>query len=533
MAPRAGAPTVLALSGISLRFGSLLANDDISLTLAEGEVLALLGENGAGKSTLVSILFGHYVADAGTVEVFGRLLPPGDTARALAAGIGMIHQHFTLAENLTVLDNVMLGMRSLWQPRSGGTALRRRLETVMNDFGLRVDPAARVADLSIGERQRVEILKALIREARILVLDEPTAVLTPQEARTLFETLARFTARGLSLIFISHKLDEVMRVADRVAVLKQGRKVYEAAIAETSKQQLAQAMVGDGLAMHQPSGGGAAASRIGPPVLELADVTVGRGRGGDRRLLLDGIDLVVHGGEIVAIAGVSGNGQQALADLLAGERAAETGAVTVAGRALAARPRDWITAGVGRIPADRLHAGVVGDASVAENAIVSRLPRWLVDRRAMRAGAQAIVDGYDVRLRSLTQPIRLLSGGNIQKFIVGRELSCEPRLVVACQPTWGLDIGAVAFVHERLRAARARGAAILLISEDLEEIFALADRTAVIHGGHLGPARPTAEWTAESIGLAMAGATESTSPDGLATPTATRTPGAAVGEGGR
>jgi simple sugar transport system ATP-binding protein len=455
----------------------------------------------------------------------------------------MIHQHFTLAENLTVLDNVMLGMRSLWDPRSGRAAIRRRLETVMSEFGLRVDPAARLADLSIGERQRVEILKALIREARILVLDEPTAVLTPQEARTLFETLARLTARGLSLIFISHKLEEVMRVADRVAVLKQGRKVYEAEIAQTSRQQLAQAMVGEALATLQPRADGAAMSRVGAPVLTLADVTVsrsrsrsrsrGRSRRGERRLLLDRIDLVVHGGEIVAIAGVSGNGQQALADLLAGERATARGSLTVAGRALAARPRDWIRAGVARIPVDRLHAGVIGDASVAENAIVSRLPRWFVDRRAMHAGAQEIVDRYDVRLRSLSQPIRLLSGGNIQKFIVGRELSAEPRLIVACQPTWGLDIGAVAFVHERLRVARDRGAAVLLISEDLEEIFALADRTAVIHGGHLGPARPTDEWTAEAIGLAMAGAVGAGSEEGLATPSAATMPAAAGGAGGR
>lgn len=499
-----GAPIVLAISGITLRFGSLLANDDISLTLARGEVLALLGENGAGKSTLVSILFGHYVADAGSIRVFDRLLPPGDTARALAAGIGMIHQHFTLAENLTVLDNVMLGMTSLWRLGSGRGAVRRKLEATMAACGLQVDPDARVAELSVGERQRVEILKALVRDVRILVLDEPTAVLTPQEASSLFETLARFAELGLSLIFITHKLDEVMRVADRVAVLKRGRKVYEAAIGNTSAQTLARAMVGDAfvdLGAQQRE-----AVEPGAPVLTMVGLGVTAPAGaGAARPALAGVDLTVHEGEIVAIAGVAGNGQQTLADVLAGELAADEGRVTVAGEALPASPRAWLNAGVARIPVDRLHAAVVGDLSVAENAVLPDLPRWLLDRPGMQRRARRIVDTYDVRLRSIDQPIRGLSGGNIQRFVVGRELRAAPRLIIACQPTWGLDIGAVAFVHRQLLAARARGAAVLLMSEDLEEVFSLADRIAVIHAGKLGPAQPAAAWSPESIGLAMAG----------------------------
>ena len=501
---------VLRLSGITRRFGALVANDGITLDLAAGEVLALLGENGAGKSTLVSILFGHYVADAGTIEAFGRPLPPGDPAAALAAGIGMVHQHSTLADNLTVLDNVMLGTEPLWRPLSRRREGRARLVATAERFGLAVDPDARVARLSVGERQRVEILKALTRDARVLILDEPTAVLTPQESEALFTTLRGMVAEGLSVIFISHKLDEVLRVSDRIAVLRAGRLVAAMPSRGTSKAALAEAMVGRAVAPPV-----AKPHARGDVVCVLDRVAMRGERVGER---LDGVSLALHAGEITAIAGVAGNGQAALVDLLCGMRAADAGSVTLGGAALPADPRGWIDAGAARIPDDRREVGTLGDLPVWENAIAERYRRpfasgGIVRRRSARAYARRLVDRYDVRGAGIDTPVRTLSGGNMQKRIVGRALSGGaskpdaylPTLIVASQPTWGLDAGAVAWVHQQLLDACARGSAVLLVSEDLDEIFALADRIAVIHGGRLVPPRPAKQWTLAEIGLAMAG----------------------------
>jgi ABC-type uncharacterized transport system ATPase subunit len=501
---------VLRLTGITKRFGSLLANDGITLELARGEVLALLGENGAGKSTLVSILFGHYVADAGGVEAFGAPLPPGDPAAALAAGIGMVHQHFTLADNLSVLDNVTIGVEPWWRPVSRRAAARAKLVDLARRFGLAVDPDARVGDLSIGEKQRVEILKALFRDARILILDEPTAVLTPQESARLFDTLRAFVASGLSIVFISHKLGEVLAVSHRVAVLRQGRLEAVLPAAGTDAARLAQLMVGR--TVERPArepAHGVPASAQGTPALVLRDVDVVDGA----RRLLDRVSLEVRPGEVVAIAGVAGNGQQPLAELLCGLRAPDAGELRVEGRALAASPAAFVAAGVGRIPEDRHHLGAIAEASVAENAVAEHYReapyargRWRVDRAAIRAAASRIVADYDVRCRGLDQPTRQLSGGNMQKLILGRVLSRSPRLIVADQPTWGLDVGAVAWIHGRLLAAARAGAAIVLISEELDEIVELADRIAVISHGRLSDARPVADWSTETLGLAMMGA---------------------------
>ena len=504
---------VLTLSRITKRFGALVANDDISLQLQAGEVLALLGENGAGKSTLVSILFGHYVADAGQITVFGQALPPGDPKAALDAGIGMVHQHFTLADNLNVLDNVMLGSEALWQPFTRRHAARARLLEVAKRFGLGVDPGARVGNLSVGERQRVEILKALYRGARILILDEPTAVLTPQESEALFEVLTRMVAQGLSIIFISHKLGEVLRVSHRIAVLRGGRLVAQAEAKGTTQAQLAQWMVGHAIAAPQRR----PATKVGSPVCVLDQVYTSGGR--ER---LTGVSLTLHSGEIVAIAGVSGNGQVALAELLCGTRQATAGRVEFLGRALSAQPAQLVALGVARIPEDRHGVGVIGDLPVWENAVSERLRSAMfsrfswVRRGVARAYAQRVIDACAGRGAGAAAPARALSGGNMQKLILGRALLhpaqdpahlnvTTPKLIVAHQPTWGLDIGAVAYVQQQLMGARDAGAAVLVISDDLDEVLTLGDRVAVVHAGRLSPARPALDWTREAIGLAMAG----------------------------
>jgi simple sugar transport system ATP-binding protein len=494
---------VLRLAGITKRFGPLLANDGISLDLHRGEVLALLGENGAGKTTLMNILFGHYVADEGTIEAFGQVLPPGSPKAALARGIGMVHQHFTLADNLTVLDNVMLGTEPLWRARSRRAEARARLAELSETFGLSVNSDARVADLSVGERQRVEILKALYRDARILILDEPTAVLTPQETEALFATLRRLVGRGLAIIFISHKLHEVMAVSRRVIVLRQGKLVAERRTAETDRHELAELMVGRPIPEPKIE-----PIPLGPSVLELAGVRLTS----DNRPLLQDISLNLHANEIVGIAGVSGNGQGALADLVSGIVPPTGGRMSLFGEEIHHfDPARMVAYGIARIPEDRHAVGLVGDLSLEENLISARyreLPfsrRGLIDSKAVRDFATRIIADFDVRCPGPRAATRLLSGGNMQKLILGREMAQRPRIILANQPTRGLDIGAVGYVHQQLLKARGEGAGILLISEDLDELLTLSDRVVVMYRGRISPAMARGDVTIRQLGLMMAG----------------------------
>jgi general nucleoside transport system ATP-binding protein len=505
----AAARVVLALRSISKRFGPLLANDSIDLELRRGEILALLGENGAGKTTLMNILFGHYLADEGEVLVAGpdgalATLEPGSPHAAIDAGIGMVHQHFTLAENLTGLENIVLGTEPSLSFRLSTGRARRKVAGLMTQSGLTVDLDAQVSRLAVGEKQRVEILKALYRDARILVMDEPTAVLTPQEAESLFQTIRTLAAGGLAVIFIAHKLAEVLAVSDRIAVLRAGGKVGELQTAKADRRRIAELMVGRDVPASRRT-----PREPGSPILELQSIAVA---GTDARKSLQDVSLMVREGEIVGIAGVSGNGQAALAGVVAGLACPTSGQLILFGeRVTRFDPRLFARSGIARIPEDRHHDGVVGAMSVAENIAIEevREPAYqtagFLKRDAIRARAETAIRGYDVRCPGPDAPSQLLSGGNIQKLILARVLDRDPRLVLANQPTRGLDVGAQTDVHRRLLEARGRGAGILLISEDLDELMILCDRIAVIHNGHVSPALATETLDRGTLGLMMAG----------------------------
>lgn len=497
---------VLSLNALSKRFGKVVANDAVSITLNKGEVLSLLGENGAGKTTLMNMLFGHYLPDGGSIDVAdenGKMHPLtlGHPQAALKAGIGMVHQHFALAENLSALDNILLGSESLLSWRQNRKAARRKIAKIIERTGLAAPLDELVGKLSVGERQRVEILKALYHDARILVLDEPTAVLTPQEADTLFENIGAMTKDGLSVIFISHKLREVLAFSHRIAVLRHGKKVGEMATSEADEKSIARMMVGADTPVTPRE-----ALETGAPVLELKALTV---KGDSARNSLHSVSLTVCAHEVVGIAGVSGNGQSALARLISGLAAPSSGEVMVDGAKITRfTPPNMLKSGIGRIPEDRHHDGVIGAMSVAENLVIERLSDADVQKNGFLKKAvihQHAVDlskEYDIRGPGIDADARLLSGGNIQKLILARVFECTPRLILANQPTRGLDLGAANEVGRRLLEARKRGAGILLISEDLDELLALSDRIIVIHDGQLAEAHSTDR---AAIGLMMAG----------------------------
>jgi simple sugar transport system ATP-binding protein len=497
------------MHGITKRFPGVLANDRIDFEAAPGEVHALLGENGAGKSTLSNILIGLYHPDEGEIRLNGRPVAFGSPRDAIEAGIGMVHQHFRLVPPFTVAENVVLG-----EHRDGARNLllrpgqiERRVAELGRRYGITIDPRTRVWQLSVGEQQRVEILKVLYREARILILDEPTAVLTPQEAEALFATLRTMAADGRTVIFITHKLNEVKAVADRVTVLRDGRNVATVTAAEASPRELAALMVGRDveLAHRLPR----ATAPGEENALEVDDLSVRGDRGEES---VKGVSFTLRRGEILGVAGVAGNGQRELAEAITGMRHVTHGTVTVFGRRLRlGDPRSAIRAGISHVPEDRLGTGVAPSLGIAENTVLKsyRGPRAsrgpLLRWRAIRDHATELIRRYKVQAPDARTRVRELSGGNLQKLVLGREFSEDPRVLVAASPTRGLDVGAIETVHAFLREAASSGVAVLLISEDLDELRALADRIVVVYEGRLTGGFDPERATIEEIGLAMAG----------------------------
>ncbi len=495
---------MLEMRGITKRFPGVLANDNVSFDVKPGEVHTLLGENGAGKSTLMKILFGLYQADEGEILFNGSPLNVSSPSAAIEAGIGMIHQHFMLVPTLTVTENVALGLSSGVKPDLDAVASGVR--SLAQEYGLHVDPEAHIWQLSVGERQRVEILKALYRDAQLLVLDEPTAVLTPQEVEDFFITLRKLADDGRGLIFISHKLHEVMALSDRITVLRDGRVSGDTTPEETSREELAQMMVGRPVKLAPDK------SEVDPGEarLVISGLTVDGDRG---QVAVSGIDLEVRAGEVLGIAGVSGNGQRELAEAVAGLRSVTSGSIKLDGvEVTGARPRSVRAAGLAYVPEERMRDGAVGAFTVTENLMLidhdsERFAQFgLLKLAELRDRAADLVERFAVKTPSIDTTTRTLSGGNIQKVIMARELSSEPAVLVAAQPTRGVDIGAAEYIHERLVAQRAEGTAIVVISEDLDEVLALADRVAVMFEGRIVGMLDRQDCTVEELGLLMAGA---------------------------
>ncbi len=496
---------VLELRGITKRFPGVLANDRIDFDLRRGEVHALLGENGAGKSTLMNILYGLYRHDEGEILLNGRPADISSPHEAIDAGIGMVHQHFMLIPVMTVAENIVLAA----EPRTAGFLLdtagaERRVRELADQFRFAIDPHAQVQDITVGQQQRVEILKALYRQADILILDEPTAVLTPQEAVELFEILRRLVAEGMSVIFISHKLNEVLDIADRITVLRRGKKVDTVPREGATEAGLARMMVGREVLLHVDKGPASPAGEL----LRVEDLHVVDDRGLEA---VKGVSLEVRGGEIVAVAGVDGNGQTELIDAITGLRKPASGRVAIAGKDLTgATAHRFLDEGEGHIPEDRHRRGLILDFTLAENLVLHDYQKapfartGFLNPRAIADSARRLLREFDVRGGSPATRASALSGGNQQKVVVAREVGRDPRVLIAAQPTRGLDVGAIEFVHRRLVEQRDAGKAVLLISLELEEVLSLADRILVIYEGRIvGEYDPSV--TEEELGIAMTG----------------------------
>jgi simple sugar transport system ATP-binding protein len=506
MPPASPAPgPLLELRGIVKTFPGVRANDGIDLDVAAGEVHALLGENGAGKSTLMNIAYGLYQPDAGSIAVRGRVVRIPDPRAAIDLGIGMVHQHFMLVPVLSVADNILLGREDRRGPFLDRAPAVARLRAVAGRYGLDLQPEALIRDLSVGEQQRVEITKALYRNAEILILDEPTAVLTPQETDGLFRMMRSLADEGKAIIFITHKLKEVLAVADRITVLRAGRVAGTTVPGQTTEAELASLMVGRQVLLRVKKGEAHPAA----PVLSIRSLEVLNAR---RQLAVNQLALEVHSGEIFGLAGVDGNGQTELVEALTGLRPIQRGQVLVGGRDVTRdRTRRILDAGVAHIPEDRHRHGLVLEYSVADNLILSTYGRPPFTRAlqlqpaAIARNAREQIDRFDIRATGPDAPARVLSGGNQQKVVVARELSRQIRLLIADQPTRGLDVGSIEFIHRLLVERRDAGCAIFLVSAELDEILALADRIGVIYRGRLMAVLPAAQADRQRLGLLMAG----------------------------
>jgi general nucleoside transport system ATP-binding protein len=495
----------MEMRGIVKRFPGVLAVDRVDFDVRTGEVHALLGENGAGKSTLMKILYGLYHQNEGEILLNGQPVTIKSPADAIGRGIGMIHQHFMLVPTLTVAENVALGLPSSRGPLLDLDRVSARIEELARLYGLQVEPSLPVWQLAVGERQRVEIIKALYRGAALLILDEPTAVLTPQEVDDLFRTLRHMVDDGHALIFISHKLHEVLNISGRITVLRDGRRVGSLATKDATRQGLARMMVGREVLLQY---------RVrdvdrGPVRLRIQDVRAASDRGTEA---LRGVSLEVHGAEILGLAGVSGNGQRELAEVIFGLRPATQGRLFVDDTEITGcAPAELNRLGVSYIPEERMVDGVITDFTVAENLILQdhtdrSLARSIFLRpRAIAERCADLIQSFNIRTPNQETPIKSLSGGNIQKLVLARELGRSPKVLIAAQPTRGVDIGATEYIHQRLLDQRAKGTATLLISEDLDEILALADRIAVIYEGQIVGVVERAAAEVEQLGLMMAG----------------------------
>ena len=495
---------MLEMRGITKRFPGVVANEDVDFTVLPGQVHTLLGENGAGKSTLVKILYGLYQPDEGSITFDGSPVDIGSPSVAIRTGIGMIHQHFMLVDTLTVAENVALGLgKSLGLTNLA--PIRRRIREVAEEYGLHVDPDAYIWQMAVGERQRAEILKALYRNVKLLVLDEPTAVLTPPEVTDLFVTLRQLTAGGRGLVFISHKLNEVMEISDEITVLRDGRVSGRTTPGESSRESLAMMMVGRPVEFTRTL----AEQEAGAPKLEVKNLRV---RGDRDELAVRDVNIDVRAGEIVGIVGVSGNGQRELAEAIVGLREVEAGEISIDGQPVKApTPKHIRSMGLAYVPEERMKYGSIGDFTVAENLILvdyDQPPyarRGLLSLRTIESRSEQLVGDYSIRTPSTETLTRKLSGGNIQKVVIAREFSGDADMLLVAQPTRGIDIGAAEYIHEQLLLQRSQGRAILLISEDLDEVMALSDRLVVMYEGSVMGRVERADATVEQVGLLMSG----------------------------